>query len=264
MRRILRSSDRNLEERRTEYERGIRSLIGTMYEDWVNFSNTKYTEYRNNASELASTFLDNATATIKSEKMMDGLEAMLKDIAQITFDKESSQADSEVFRWKGDFNVLHRTFLEDMRTLGEDPEQNISSIYDLTEKFIMEATELTDRVVQDVSAGNYTFDTIQDAIVEVLRGGNSEDEFDRDVIEKEIAALIHGMADLFGAEEVKADKFVESTLNWIETKLDDYSDGNISSIPGKAIVAPLVLADFVLEKVKRCIFVDEQLVLSTC
>ena len=238
---------------RSEYERELLVIVRTAYDDMISFLNeTKMKEVEVNASQLLSSYVDEAKRTIQSDKTIHDLERSFRILVQDSFERRTDQEGLEVFHWTGDINAITEDLWNELRTLGEDPEQDQLPLYALTENFVSQAFDLADRTTKNATNGAYSLDSFQKALISALQGGSYEDEFERDVLEKEISLLIEGVAELFGARSVDADDSVHSTMTWIDNRLNDYSDGSVKTVPGKGYVAPLILANFALEKVSSC------------
>lgn len=247
---IIDSSNVNVERARSEYEHEMRSLVQQIYDEVMSFiKSSDVRSFQDNVTNIFTRFIGEVESTWNASEIENDSEKMLKKLIKDAFAKRKIPEGSEVFHWKGSSDKLIRDFWEDVRSFGGDPERNVSSLYDLTETFVMDAVDFGDKTIKQVTKDEYNVSSLGEAILKALRGGNENDEFDREVIEKEISTLIRGVAELYMVYDVNAGDFVHKVIGWVQSRLDRYSDGSIQKIPGKAFVSPLILLDFVLEKV---------------
>lgn len=186
-----------------------------------------------------------------SEQIESELKAMVKEFVNVGFFRSTNDEgpNTVVYRWQGDVKTLLNGFVDDLYNLGEDPATNTLSIYGLAEKLGNDIMDLVNINLDKMAGVNYTVDDAKQALFEAVRAEN--DEFNRDVIIREMSKMINGVTELYGYEEgVNATQALTDAINWVEHKLRDYSDESIQRIPGRVFVTPMIVLDYVLGLVR--------------
>ena len=251
---IMRSSNKDLVETRTEYEEGIRSFIDNLYNETLKFlKSPRFREMQRNTSLIVSDYMDDLSHVFnESSKIESDIGAIIQNFVKTAFKKLPMENVRDQlrqgYRWEGDLDKLSRDLVHDLSTLGEDSETGAPSIYNVTMKFVENVEKLANVAVEEVTRSNYTVESIENALVDIFHR-NSDDEFDRDVILGAISTMVNGLSELYDLGEADSAETVRSAVNWAEDRLRDYSDGSIQKIPEKAFVAPLIFADYILGKV---------------
>jgi hypothetical protein len=248
---IMASANKDLAQTRLEYQESTLSLVNDVYSAVTNFLNsTKVNELEENTSRLISNFVDEAVKVLNNtEHIQSQLEAMVIDFLESGFEKDVAADGRKVFRWHGDLTKLVSAFLEELKAVGKDPERNTMSVYELSQKLVQNATELADKTMKDMPEGNYSVATIEDVLRDALLGASDDRDFSRRVILREISTLVDKVAFRYGLYDVNSSSAIQETVDWVDSRLKDYSDGEIRKIPEKAFVAPLILVDYVLGQV---------------
>ena len=260
---IMKSSNPDLEQIRTDYEEGVRTFVDDMYDDVVGFfKSSRFQATEANVSQLASNFASDVEDIFnRSEKLESDLGAMMKDLVPSSFqrlptEKLAKKQERDVYRWDGDLDLLVRNFVHDLGSLGKDPERGTPSIYELVKDLVQDAAKLANQTVGEVTEGNYTIDTIEDALANTFKGISDGEDFDRDIVVRELSTMIDGVAKLYKLGDLDSEELIKSAINWVDDRLLDYSDGSIQRIPAKVFVAPLIFADYILGKVSNNIVLN--------
>lgn len=250
------SSDTDLEKLRMEYETSIRTVVDGLYGNVTAFIRSRQImDLESNATQIYDDFMADARKILdQSDQIQEDLQVMIKDFIQAAFKKRAAgkgvdPKKVQVYAFQGNFETLARRFVEDLGKLGADPETRTLSIYKLADKVIREVTELADRTMKEVTGANYSVASLEADVMDAFMAV-SGDAFDRRVIVNELSAMIDGLGELYGyGDEVNTKQTIKSAADWVDARLNDYSDGSISKIPGNVLVAPLILLDYVVGKV---------------
>lgn len=253
----MKSSNQEIEEVRSNYEAGVRVFVDEMYNSIVNFlESSHYGDLVASVSELATNVNANTKQMFnQSVKIEKDLESMIHDLIHAAFQKMPSENVGrqneirDIYRLDADLRPLVRNFVSDLGSLGQDPERGIPSIYELAQTFVQNATKLANQTILQATDGGYSAETVQDALFDAFQGINNGEDFDRDVVIKEVSTMLAGAAELYKVGNSDTEAMIKSAVRWIDERLLDYSDGSIQRIPAKVFVAPLIFADYFLSKV---------------
>ena len=252
----MESSNQELDELRRKYESDVRSFVDDMYTGIVGFlESSRYADLVDSIGELADDVNDNIKLMLNnSDSIEDDLESMVKDLVHAAFQKMPSESvgmkkeTRDIYRWDADVSSLVRMFVGDLGSLGKDTENGTPSIFELAHEFVQNATKLVNQTILEATSGGYTTDTVQDALYNAFQVIRDGEDFDRDVVIREVAAMIAKAAELFKLSNSNIEANIKSAVRWVDERLLDYSDGKIRRIPAKMFVAPLVLADYIFSK----------------
>lgn len=260
---IMDASNLEVAEVRSRYEQEVRNLTDFVYNNAMAFLRSREVrDLQANVTKIYDDFVFEAEKILDNKEQIESkLRAMVDEFVDIGFFRDDSaeatpEADDEVvktkrvvYRWQGDVEAVLQSFLNQLYDLGEDPETNTLSIYGLAEKLGNDVKALVDLNLEKVSGFNYTFDDAKQALLETVK--IEENEFSRDVIFREMSKMIDGVAELYGYDErINVTQSITDTMDWVEYKLRDYSDGAIPRIPGRVFVAPMIVLDYVLGQVR--------------
>ena len=252
---ILQSADKDLEEMRIDFEKRVRTFVDDMRGNVTRFLRSSVIrELRANASKVVSDIVDEAKKIAdQSDQIESDLRRLIKNVLDDNFRKEnpslSYNQSVRAYRWEGNLEGFVRDLMKELGDLGKDQPTNTLSIYDLKKKIVEDVKALGNRALEDLRGMNYTVDDLEMAIKNAFMT-NRGDEFDRHVIVHELSTMLDGLGELYGFDNVNTKKAITSATEWVDSRLADYSDGRIEKIPGTVFVAPLVMLDYVLGKVK--------------
>lgn len=246
----MKASNKNLTETRNEYEHEVRNFTGEIYTYVSDFVNSKKVQdTRGNATEIVTDFLNGLKKVAQNQ---DQIEEELNKIVSAFFEellvKQKDADGNDILKWKGDMKRRVRNFLDSMKNVGANEDGTTQSVYDLVTIFTQEMTDFANATLQDVTSNMYDIETLQSAIMKVLKDGEDEG-FDRAVIEHEFASILEELA-LLAGREVTALEDVHQAMEWIDAQLSVLlgSSNETVAIPASFYVAPLVMVDSLLEQ----------------
>lgn len=255
----MKSSNQELQQVRSEYGAGVRRFVDEMYDSVVSFlESSRYKAFVESVGSLATDVAENAKLVFnQSDEIESDLEAMIKDLIHAAFQRLPSQKVGknnemrDIYRLDADLEPIVRNFVKDLGSLGKNPERGIPSIYELAQDFVQNATKLVNQTISEVTDGSYTADSMQNALLSAFQGISNGEDFDRNVVIREISTMIAGAAELYKLGNSETEEMIRSAIRWVDERLLDYSDGSIQQIPAKVFVAPLIFADYIFSKVRK-------------
>lgn len=247
----MKSSNKDLAETRAKYEQGVRTLVDELYNTTLSFlKSRRFRHFQSNVSQLVNDYGNQMTYVFEqTEEIERELGDMIQDFVKSTFEQLPSESvrnqKRAIYRWQGNMNSLVGDMVNKLKVLGGNPDEGLPSFYNVTMKFAEDAKKLANQTLEEVTSGNYTYESIENTISDLFNG-IVDDQFDRNVILREVSTMVNGISKLYNLGDADTTEAVQSAVNWIDDRLADYSDGAIKGIPSQVFVAPLIFADYVL------------------